>query len=311
MTNETVLYQNIEGQQEAVRLLKLSAKSPSHAYLLLGEGGAKKRECAKAFAASLFCEQGGCASCEHCRIALQEQHPDLLVIECSTEPFSVETARSVVQTAALHPRFASKRIIMLCDFHLAGQAATVLLKIVEQPPPNTIFIILAEWIPKELFILASRCVEIPFLPPSSDIENWLEEKGVSNAAIIAGICGGDKQRAKAFIESTELTQWMDFWITLPTRLDKKCSWVAVETKRVTEEYIGKNKERYQRTTQLLEGLTILMYCYSQRLKAETKEADRWLRALTIINRTMQSLKKYNPNEELLIQNLFIELGDLT
>src|SRR5262249_13331660 len=71
------LYDDVVGQDEAVAQLRAAARSPVHAYLLLGPSGTGKRRAAMSFAASLVCEGGADGACED-RV-LRGSHPDVVV----------------------------------------------------------------------------------------------------------------------------------------------------------------------------------------------------------------------------------------
>ena len=82
---------------------------------------------------------------------------------------SVDDARRVVRLAQRRPLEGHRQVIVVSDIHLARLAAPVLLKTLEEPAGQTVFVLLADAVPAELATVASRCVRIelrPFPPPS-------------------------------------------------------------------------------------------------------------------------------------------------
>src|SRR5436305_6012661 len=91
----SALYAGVIGQERAVEQLRAAARSPVHAYLLVGPPGAGKRPAARAFAAALLCHNGGCGECDVCRRVLGEVHPDVVVVEREGAYISVAQAREI------------------------------------------------------------------------------------------------------------------------------------------------------------------------------------------------------------------------
>src|SRR3546814_13434209 len=87
----------------------------------------------------------------HVLPALAEAHPNLHVIEptLATGGISTAAAKEIVKQAVRSPAEGARKVLLLEDFHLIGDAAAVLLKYVEEPPRSTFFIILAEDVPPD------------------------------------------------------------------------------------------------------------------------------------------------------------------
>ena len=169
------------------------ARRPVHAYLLHGPPGSGKRAAARALAAALLCPDGGCGRCNTCRRALAGTHPDLVVVERSGASLDVDEARSIVTRAQRRPLEASRQVLMVTDVHLATRSAPALLKTVEEPPPATVFVLLADDLPASLATIASRCVKVAFGPVAhQDVVDWLVARGVDpeHAESVARASGG-------------------------------------------------------------------------------------------------------------------------
>jgi DNA polymerase III subunit delta' len=71
----------VPGQPDAVAFLERAAERPHHAYLFAGPEGSGKQQAARAFTAALLCPRGGCGECRDCRLALEDRHPNLVLVE--------------------------------------------------------------------------------------------------------------------------------------------------------------------------------------------------------------------------------------
>jgi DNA polymerase III subunit delta' len=216
------LWAEIVFQDSAVSALRAAARQPVHAYLLTGVAGNGSRRAAVSFAAALLCTDGGCGRCDVCTRALSQTHPDLVVVEREGASISVDQAREIIRLAMRSPVEGSRKVLVLTDFHLVTNAGPTLLKVIEEPPPSTIFVILADHVTPELVTIASRCVQIPFASPTqSQIISALIERGVdpARAGRVADAAGGQLDRALLLADDEQLIGRMTFWEMVPARLD--------------------------------------------------------------------------------------------
>ena len=216
------LYDGVVGQPQAVGQLRAAASRPVHAYLFHGPPGSGKRVAARAFAASLLCPRGGCGECNDCRRALAGTHPDLVVIERTGASLDVDEARTIVSRAQRRPLEAKRQVLLVTDVHLADKAAPALLKTVEEPPPTTVFVLLADDLPAGLATIASRCVQVAFDPvPAEEVSQWLVAHGVAEdvARSVAAVSGGRLDRARLLATDPGFAHRQEQWRTVPSRLD--------------------------------------------------------------------------------------------
>jgi DNA polymerase III subunit delta' len=216
------LWELVIGQSPTVETLRSAAQQPVHAYLFVGPPGAGKVRAALAFAASVLCPRGGCGACDICRRTLNQTHPDLLNVEREGASISVDQAREIIRLALRSPVEGSRKVLVLNDFHLVTNAGPTLLKIIEEPPPSTIFIVLAEQITNELVTIASRCVQMTFAPLSvTAVVEALVASGIeeSVAKTAANAAGGRLDRARLLATDPEVANRMAFWQNIPRRLD--------------------------------------------------------------------------------------------
>lgn len=120
-----------------------------HALLLEGPEGSGRRAFAREIAAALFCrgEHKPCGSCNQCRKVLERNHPDVEYYggDGSRRSFHIDTIRQLRQNAWLLPGEAPCRVCVLCGAeNMTDQAQNALLKILEEPPEHTVFILTAE-----------------------------------------------------------------------------------------------------------------------------------------------------------------------
>ena len=173
------LFEGVVGQEDAVAALRAAAAGPVHAYLFRGAAGNGGLAAAYGFAAALLCPDGGCGACATCRAALAGIDPDLHVVRRSGASVSIGEIREVVALAQRRPLHAARQVVVVLDVHLAALRAPALLKTLEEPPGETVFVLLADEVTPDLATIASRCVEIPFPPvPRADLVRWLTGRGV-------------------------------------------------------------------------------------------------------------------------------------
>jgi DNA polymerase III subunit delta' len=214
----TPLYDDVTGQDEAVAQLRAAAASPVHAYLLVGPPGTGKRAAAMSFAASLLCPDGG--ACED-RV-LGGTHPDLVVRERAGPFITVDDAREIARLAWRSPMEGRRQVLVLVDLHLVDRAAPALLKTIEEPPPTTVFVLLADRLAPELATIASRCVQVRFKALTSDaVAARLVAEGADEplATMAALSSGGRMDRARLLLSDPTSAERRRAWEEVPRRLD--------------------------------------------------------------------------------------------
>jgi DNA polymerase-3 subunit delta' len=223
------LWESVIGQEGAIEQLRAAARAPVHAYLFVGPAGSGKRAAAHAFAAALLCPDGGCGTCRACTLAQAAHHPDLVVVERTGPYITTEQAREIVRQASLSPVEGGRKVLLLVDFHLVQNAAPMLLKIIEEPPADTVFLIMTEQVPPELVTIASRCVRIDFRALARDeVVDALVADGVASdrAGEVADAAAGRLDRARLLASDPEFDARRRAWSALPAQLDGTGAMVA-------------------------------------------------------------------------------------
>jgi DNA polymerase-3 subunit delta' len=141
-------------------------------------------------------------------------HPDLVAFDREGPWITIDMAREIGTAAARSPVEGDRKVLMLSDFHLVKEAGPALLKTIEEPPPSTVFVITAEFLPPELVTIASRCVVIDFRPLPMEI-------GVeaSLARELAAVADGRLDRARLLAHDPEFGVRRRAWQAVPGRLD--------------------------------------------------------------------------------------------
>ena len=193
--------EQVPGQDAAIAFLQGSAERPHHAYVLAGPEGSGKSLAARAFAAALLCPDGGCGACRNCRLALRDQHPNESVVEPEGRDIHVDTIREEVwQPAYRTPPEPGRKIFLIREAdRLSPAAADTLLKVLEEPPADSVFILLsarAHELPETIW---SRCHAVLFTALSEPfVITTLVEEGVPEprARVAARLAGGNLGRAR-------------------------------------------------------------------------------------------------------------------
>jgi DNA polymerase-3 subunit delta' len=197
----------VPGQEHAAAFLARALRQPSHAYLFSGPEGSGKRLAMRAFAAALLCADGGCGECRACRLSLGERHPNMLVLEPSGPDILVgkdasdpNTARGFARNAYLTPAEPGRKIMVVLQAdRLRIEAADVLLKVLEEPPGDTVFLLLSARTDDLPETIRSRCQEIAFPPLTEEfVVETLAREGVDEprARLANRVAGGNLGRAR-------------------------------------------------------------------------------------------------------------------
>ncbi len=339
-------WQSVVGQPAAVAELRSAAKAPVHAYLLVGPKGSGKRSLARAFAGEVLAEGQPDAE-RHVQLALAEAHPDLVVVERVGASISAEQASQIVERASRTPVEGKRKVLVLDEFHLVtAVVGPKLLKVVEEPPTGTVFVVLAEQVTPDLVTLASRCVRVDLGPvPYEAVVSQLIAEGAdeTHARAAAQASSGDLARARVLVADERLALRQRLWEELPSRLDGTGSAAALSAEEVLaviddamvplrstheqelaaldervaatgergagrREVIERHKrtERRYRTDELRLGLATLARHYRDRLATEARPSAS-LEALRAIQSTAEGLVR-NPNERLQLEALFLRLS---
>jgi len=163
-----VSFDQVIGQKAVVQTLKNAIKNNrlAHGYIFSGMRGVGKTTVARLLAKSLNCEQGPtpepCLKCESCVDIQEGRSVDVLEIDgaSNTSVDDVRELREGIQYKPLHSRY---KVIIIDEFHMLSKSAfNALLKTLEEPPPNTFFILATTELHKVPSTIVSRCQTFEF-----------------------------------------------------------------------------------------------------------------------------------------------------
>ncbi len=171
------------GQDKIISVLKTAMKegTVAHAYLFCGAEGSGKKRLALCFAGALTCHRfpsGPCGGCLSCRKAQAGVHPDISLVLPEGRSLRIEQVRQVKKTAYLRPHESRCQIFILDAAMITPEAANSLLKLLEEPPDGTVFLLLAENPSLLPPTVVSRCQQFVLERlAASELRRVLEEAG--------------------------------------------------------------------------------------------------------------------------------------
>ncbi|HUM00242.1 MAG TPA: DNA polymerase III subunit delta' [Mycobacterium sp.] len=178
----------------------------THAWLITGPPGSGRSVAAMCFAAALQCTsdgEPGCGRCKACVTTMAGTHADVRRIIPEGLSIGVDEMRTIVQIASRRPSTGRWQVVVIEDAdRLTEGAANALLKVVEEPPPSTVFLLCAPSVdPEDIAItLRSRCRHVALLTPTVDAiaQVLVDTDGLSpeDAQWAASVSGGHVGRAR-------------------------------------------------------------------------------------------------------------------
>lgn len=166
---------DIIGHKDHVAMLchMESSKRMPHAVLFAGPNGIGKSMVAKVLGTALLCsarEERPCGVCHSCQQMSYGSHPDFLLIAPDGANIKIEQIRTLQQEVSVAPYISQRRVCIIDGADLmTTQAANSLLKVLEDPPGEIVFILIAANRQMLLPTIISRCMVISFQPLADDV----------------------------------------------------------------------------------------------------------------------------------------------
>jgi DNA polymerase-3 subunit delta' len=173
------VWDQLAGQEAVVGQLQAAVSGGmTHAWLFTGPPGSGRSVAARAFAAALLCENGGCGVCPSCRQVRAGTHADLLLVRPEGLSYGVKQTRDLVLRAAGAPAGGRWLVVLFEDAdRCTEQAANALLKAIEEPAPRTVWLLCAPSAEDLVTTIRSRCRVVTLrVPPSEAVARVLAER---------------------------------------------------------------------------------------------------------------------------------------
>lgn len=200
---------DIIGHKDGVAMLRHmeSSRCMPHAVLFTGPAGIGKSVVAKVLATSLLCsasEGRPCGVCHSCQQVSYGTHPDFVAIFPDGANIKIEQIRNLQQEASLAPYVSQRRVCIIDGVELmTAQAANSLLRVLEEPTGEIVFILITANQQMLLSTIVSRCMSISFQPLAHALLiQELVDRGflVEQAEVAARLSGGRIGIALAMLE---------------------------------------------------------------------------------------------------------------
>lgn len=158
------------------------ASAMTHAWLITGPPGSGRSVAARAFAAALQCtgEVPGCGRCKPCRDVLAGSHPDVVRLATDKLLITMDEVKELIGQAQRRPWTGNWRVILVEDAdRMAERTTNVLLKSIEEPPPQTVWLLCTPSADDVLPTIRSRCrlVTLRIPPPDAVAELLVRRDG--------------------------------------------------------------------------------------------------------------------------------------
>jgi len=166
-------------RQKDILRRAVAGKRLAQAYLFEGPEGVGKALMAQALARLIFCHEGdGCGDCPACRKIDHHNHPDLHLLEPDGKFIKIEQVRELQRQMSLRPLEAPRKIALISGAETMNQAAgNALLKTLEEPQGEALFILLTHQPERLLPTIRSRCQRLQFGHlPLEKLKSSLTEK---------------------------------------------------------------------------------------------------------------------------------------
>jgi DNA polymerase III subunit delta' len=188
---------------------QVAANRLPHALLLSGQDGIGCEAMAHAMAQFLLCsaphQQFSCGRCKSCLLLQADSHPDLLqvTLEEKAKAIKVQQIRQISEVTANTAQQGGRKVVVIHPAEaMNANSANALLKNLEEPSGDCVFILVTEQPALLMATIRSRCSKILVSTPSIDESlGWLQRNQVANAERLLGEVGGRPLRVMEWLEN--------------------------------------------------------------------------------------------------------------
>lgn len=161
----------------------------THAWLVTGPPGSGRSNAARAFAAALQCTGPvpGCGQCKPCRDVMAGSHPDVVRLATEKLIITMEEVKTLIGEAQRRPWTGRWRVILVEDAdRMAERTTNVLLKSIEEPPPQTVWLLCTPSADDVLPTIRSRCRLVTLrIPPADAVAELLVRRDGADPELAA------------------------------------------------------------------------------------------------------------------------------
>lgn len=211
-------FSDVLGQASALQILQrsLSNEHFAHGQIFVGPEGVGKKNMALAVAQYLNCQHRdlmhteSCGVCPSCIKISYLEHPDVIIIEPDGASIKIEQIRTMNSKVALHAYEGAYKVVIINDAHLmTAQAANSLLKTLEEPTSDTIFILITAVVQQLPATVLSRCQQVQFKPlPAVVLSGILSAdypQKQEELPLVVALCQGSAKIANDLLATDQLT----------------------------------------------------------------------------------------------------------
>ncbi len=199
-------------------LHRQTTNSLPHALLFSGGDGIGKKAFAHFFASYLLCMNptptGACGQCRSCHLQKAESHPDFMRVtpEENSQIIKIDQIREVVDFVNSTAMLSGYRIIIISPASAMNMyAANALLKTLEEPTENTLFILICEQSLRVPATISSRCQKIVFSKPATDdallwLRSQVDENQLQALPLVLNLAFGAPLLARDYFKDDRLSK---------------------------------------------------------------------------------------------------------
>ena len=252
------VWDRVIGQPAVVAELQAAvadATAMTHAWLFTGPPGSGRSVAARAFAAALQCPDGGDGTCHACRTVLAGSHADVQTVVPEGLSIGVAEVRELVRIAGRAPSQGRWQVVLVEDAdRMTEQASNTVLKMLEEPPARTVFLLCAPSLhPDDVPVtIRSRCRVVGLRTPPVDAvaDVLVRRDGVDPAlaAWSAAAAGGHVGRARHLARDETARLARKAVLDIPLSLVSLAACL-----NAADDLVGAAKEESDRTSAELDG----------------------------------------------------------
>lgn len=300
-------FSEIVGHRRSIEVLRRMYRRGRvpHALLFIGPEGVGKRMVAEAFFQYLNCPSAGedsCGLCPSCEKVTKGRHPDLHLLVPEGERIKIQQIRELAHMLYLRPLEARWRgAIIEGAERMTKEAANAFLKTLEEPPPQTLIVLITSRPEGLLPTISSRCQRIRFYPLSDEeVREVLEREGVSpgDIELLLRLAEGSPGKALEFtaFPFEEMEGWIADALKKPGEITKLLG---------RAEELSSDRKRSRVATGLL--LTRLRDEIVRRLDSKDQEIERFLDLFWQIREVERAMEE-NVNLRMAWEKIFLEMS---